>query len=179
MALVANKLPNSRIHRYDIMGTRCSGCEWSGDQSPFSRPSNGTINRPRGLRWVWRACVPVRSCASDQICCVSKVMLNSVRATGNLSSSPFVWIGREKVQSLLRWAGPFSQIQAGYGRQASRQQGWVWCCEGIQFASTLPTLRLLPVNWIGSHFNQACLVHNKKQNSTIQNPPVEHVLSFK
>lgn len=44
-------------------------------------------------------------------------MLDSVRAAADPSSSPFVWIGREKVQSLLRWAGPFSQIKAG--RQTS------------------------------------------------------------
>lgn len=71
--------------------------------------------------------VPVRSCASDQARGVSKVLRCSaqLRAAADLSSSPFVWIGREKVQSLLRWAGPFFQIQAG------RQQGCVRCCGGI------------------------------------------------
>lgn len=63
----------------------------------------------------------LRSCASDQVCGVSKALGCSAHRYGNASSSPFVWIGREKVQSLLRWAGPFSQIQA---RQADSRAGY-------------------------------------------------------
>lgn len=60
-------------------------------------------------------------CASVCQCVLARLqgvlMLDSVLAAADLSSSPFVWIGRERVQSLLRWAGPCSpKIQTGRQR---------------------------------------------------------------
>ena len=75
LALVASRLPNSRIHRYDIMGTRCSGCKWTGDLSlPFHGLSGRTSHRLRvgsggcggRVRVGVLLRVPVRRCASSE-----------------------------------------------------------------------------------------------------------------
>lgn len=65
------------------------------------------------FRWLQRACSSVCWCVPARRINPWRLQgaqtLDSARAVVDLSSSPFVWIGREKVQSLLRWAGLFSQ----------------------------------------------------------------------
>lgn len=61
-------------------------------------------------RWLRRAWASV-------LRCVAASPRGSNGSAARRRVSPFVWIGREKVQSLLRWAGLFSQNS---GRQAGR-----------------------------------------------------------
>lgn len=80
------------------MGTRCSGFGWPGAQD---RPSNKTINRLGGCQVAAEGvCASVRRCVA-----AFRGAGSSVCAAADQPFSPFVWIGREKVQSLLRWAG--------------------------------------------------------------------------
>lgn len=77
------------------------------------------------LRWLRRACASVRRCVAAIQDGGLQGSNGTVRAAVHQPSSPFVWIGREKVRSLLRWAG-LQNLGRETDRQRDRQRGA--CC---------------------------------------------------
>lgn len=67
LAHAVSRHPNSRIHRYDIMGTRRSGCDRPGSKA---RPSDNTIYRLDG----WQVAAEGVSVGVAVRCCVSKAL---------------------------------------------------------------------------------------------------------